>query len=84
MMDNEPDGVETLLKAGRITNERGTLIVDINNLKRAKLLDVIRRAIANPQNIQEVVDEIALDWFPSVRADSKGFLEIVIGSGKKR
>lgn len=58
-------------------------VVDAEKLKRAKLLDIIGRVIANPENAREVVEEIALDWFPVVSVDPKGKVTIIVGSGRK-
>lgn len=68
-----------------ITRERsGILVVGADKIKRDKLRDLIRRVIANPQHINEVTNEIALDWFPTIRVSPKGHLEIIVGSGRKR
>lgn len=83
-MDNEPDAFAALSAAGRITNERGRLIVDADLLKRRKLLDIIQRVISNPHNAREVADEIALDWSPMIHVGRDGKMEIVVGSGKRR
>lgn len=64
--------------------KQGMLVVDADRIKREKLQDIMRRIIANPSNIDEVVDQVAMDWFPMVRVDPKGRIEIVVGSGKKR
>ena len=82
-MPSEPDIFAALSKAGRITNEAGRLIVDAEKLKREKLLDIIRRVVANPGNAKEVADEIALDWFPKIQVDPKGVIRVVLGSGRK-
>lgn len=58
------------------------LIVRIEKLKRDKLLDILRRCIANPGNVTEVSNEIAKDWFPLMRVSADGSCEIVVGSGK--
>ncbi len=52
--------------------------------KKTKLLDIIRRAIANPGNLNEVVAEIALDWNPTLQIDTKGNRSFVLGSGRKK
>lgn len=58
--------------------------VDLEQLKRDKLADIVRRVIANPQNLTETVTEISLDWFPMMRAVADGKFEIIIGHGKKK
>jgi hypothetical protein len=57
---------------------------DVDLMKRRKLLDIIRRVIANPHNAAEAADEIAKDWFPMIHVQRDGAIEIVIGSGAKR
>lgn len=84
MEDDTADVFAALKKAGRITNERGRLVVDADKIKRAKLLDILRRVIANPGNAEEVAREIALDWSPMIRIDSRGRMEVVVGTGAKR
>lgn len=59
-------------------------IDDIDQMKREKLLDILRRVIANPGNVNEVVTEIALDWFPRAQIATDGSVSIVVGSGRKQ
>lgn len=51
----------------------------IEEQKRAKLLDMIRRVIANPQNAKRVADAIALDWHPTICVGSDGNFTILVG-----
>lgn len=60
------------------------LLVETDKIKRDKLRDIIRRVIANPQHVDEVVDEIALDWFPNIHVDQGGCIRVVVGSGVKQ
>ena len=64
--------------------ERTGLPRDLYAAKRDKLLDILRRLLANPGNAREVADEIALDWFPLVRVNADGSSEFVLGSGRKK
>lgn len=54
-------------------------IEEINFLKYDKLVDILRRVVANPNNIKEVAERIALDWNPVVRIESDGKITIVVG-----
>lgn len=53
----------------------------IEELKRAKLLDILRRVIANPQNAETVADEIVQDWFPMIEVAGDGSFKLIMGSG---
>jgi len=55
-----------------------------DQLKRKKLSDILRRLLANPGTVPDVVEQIAMDWFPVFRIDEKGRTEIVVGDGHKR
>jgi hypothetical protein len=57
---------------------------EAETLKRTKLQDILSCVIANPQNVKEVAEEIALDWFPMVSVNSKGKMEIIVGAGRIR
>ena len=59
-------------------------LFDAEAIKREKLLDILHRACANPGNIGEVADELALDWFPVFCVDPQGNVAIKIGSGAKK
>lgn len=59
------------------------LIPEINRQKQEKMLDIIRRVIANPENAKEVAEQLAMDWFPLCEIDEKG-ISFVIGHGKKK
>jgi hypothetical protein len=52
--------------------------------KSAKIRDIIRRCVANPENIPDAAYEIALDWHPTIVVKLDGSYDFVIGSGKKR
>jgi hypothetical protein len=56
----------------------------LDRAKRDKLLDIIRRVIANPENAKEAADEIAQDWFPMIKVDARGAIHFRVGSGRKR
>lgn len=64
--------------------ENGARLDEANKLKHEKLLDIIRRVIANPQHAKDAVDEIAIDWFPVFRVDQKGNFTIIVGSDRKK
>lgn len=83
-MNNEPDAFSALLEARRITVECGKFVVDAQKIKQRKLLDLMRRVIANPENAKEVANEIAIDWTPMIQVNSNGSMEIIVGSGRKR
>lgn len=51
-------------------------------MKREKLRDILRRVVANPDNLAEAAREIAEDWSPKFHVNPKGKWEIIIGDGK--
>jgi len=51
--------------------------VNIDQLKRDRLLDILRRVIANPGNVPQVAETIARDWFPMLRVGPNGKFEFV-------
>lgn len=55
---------EAWLGSPKVTNEE-LAMSDFNEMRRGKMLDIIRRVIANPQNVVEVANEIAKDWCPA-------------------
>jgi hypothetical protein len=63
---------------------RPPLKEDLNLLKTNKLIDLLRRAIANPGNLKEVAEQVALDWFPKFVVDSKGKVSIRVSTSEKR
>lgn len=50
--------------------------IDTDQIKEDRLLDIIRRVIANSENAKEVAHEIAKDWFPVWRVDPDGKFNI--------
>jgi hypothetical protein len=56
----------------------------VDQQKRDKILDILRRVIANPFTAPEVASELSLDWNPMIVVDSKGNIDFRVGSGKKR
>lgn len=48
---------------------------EFQQAKRAKLLDLLRRATANGTH-QQVVDAIMPDWCPAFKVDAKGKITI--------
>lgn len=61
-----------------------SLVTMVAGLKQAKLKDILRRVIANPGNLDEVVTQICLDWNPPYKVSSDGHIEVVVGDGSKR
>ena len=41
-------------------------------VKAKRLLDIIRRTIANPENAERVAMELAKDWNPTILVSPKG------------
>ena len=80
------DVFDAALAQGRIVKDDGRLrmVADMQQWKRNKLLDILRRVIANPENLKEVADEIALDWFPMAQVAKDGSVSFVLGSGRKK
>jgi hypothetical protein len=60
------------------------MLFDADRFKREKLLDILRRVIANPGNAAEVADEISRDWFPTWECDPKGNWSVRLGTGQKK
>lgn len=48
----------------------------IEKVKRDRLKDLLRRAMANPDKLDEVVDAVLQDWFPLVTVSPKGVIAI--------
>ena len=82
----DDDVFDAALAQGRIVKDDGRLrmVADMQQWKRNKLLDILRRVIANPENLKEVADEIALDWFPMAQVAKDGSVSFVLGSGRKK
>lgn len=57
--------------------------IDFVNIKREKLLDIIRRVIANPENAKEVAEEVSRDWLPLIHVDEHNEISFIIG-GRSR
>ena len=57
--------------------------LDLDKMKRDKLYDLIRRAVANG-TASEIADQIAKDWFPMIRVSANAEIEFIIGDGVKR
>lgn len=55
------------------------MTVDFKKLKRDKLVDLLRRVVANPGHLEEVAEAIAADWMPIQRIDEHGKAEVLIG-----
>ena len=82
----DDDVFDAALAQGRIVKDDGRLrmVADMQQWKRNKLLDILRRVVANPENLKEVADEIALDWFPMAQVAKDGSVSFVLGSGRKK
>lgn len=50
----------------------------IEDMKIAKLEDILRRLIANPQNVKEVAIQLSKDWAPLFKINSDGSYSILI------
>jgi hypothetical protein len=51
-------------------------ISDVTEWKRQKMLDIIRRVVANPINAQDVADELAKDWSPPIAIGTDGSMKL--------
>jgi hypothetical protein len=51
-------------------------LVQIDQLKQARLLDILRRVIANPENAKSVAETLSRDWFPMLHIDATGKVKI--------
>jgi hypothetical protein len=54
----------------------------IEQAKRDKLLDILRRLIANPGNAPIVAEVLARDWNPTVVIDGEGAITFDLGKYK--
>lgn len=52
------------------------MIEEFQLLKEERLLDIIHRVIANPQNAKKVAEALAKDWFPICTVTPQGKMEI--------
>jgi hypothetical protein len=50
----------------------------VETIKQERLLDILRRLIANPENAPQVAAALAVDWCPVVRVDSQGDIEVIL------
>lgn len=55
----------------------GAIHQKLEAAKRERLLDILRRVIANPTNATRVAAEIAAEWDPTFRVRSDGSVEIM-------
>ena len=53
-----------------------TTLADLEEMKRETLKDLIRRVIANPDRMDEVVLALAQDWYPKFAVSPRGNFKI--------
>lgn len=58
-------------------------IEKLKKVKRDKLVDLLRRVVANPSHLEEVADAVAAGWMPVLRIDGHGKAEVLIGEAAK-
>lgn len=51
---------------------------EIERIKAERLLGVLRRVVANPQNAEEVAKVLAIDWCPLIKVDEKGHVSFEV------
>jgi hypothetical protein len=51
-------------------------IEEFEKMKRDRLLDIIRRVLANPGEAKRVAEVLARDWTPMWTVDGKGKISI--------
>jgi len=56
---------------------------DFDKIKRDRLIDLFRRAVANPHTLVEVATAVAHNWCPPFKVDSKGKTTVVVSDGSK-
>lgn len=61
-----------------LSGEAQINLAENQKLKVETLLDLIRRATVNPQNIRRVAETIAIDWYPVLTVTAKGDVEIIL------
>lgn len=52
--------------------------------KRDKMKDILRRLVANPAKMDEVTNELSLDWFPMMQIEPSGNITFILGTGHKK
>lgn len=57
---------------------------EIEKLRRDKMLDILRRVIANPGNAPDVANQLVMDWFPVIRINADASIEFEIGDGSMK